>query len=81
MNLGTLIKKRRLELGISQAKLSKMLNFSTGQLISNIERGACGFPKKRLKKLCRCLLLDQSLVLNVCLEETRKEYCALLGIK
>lgn len=81
MYLNKLIQKRRLELGLSQVKLAKMLSFKGGQIISNIERGACGFPKKRLKRLCRALLLDQATVLQAVMTDERKQIEKLLGVK
>lgn len=81
MTMGTLIRRRRHELAVSQTKLAKMLNLGSGQLISNIERGRCGFPRKRLKRLCRALFLDQELVLNICVEEERSRIAKSLGIK
>lgn len=81
MTIGKLIKRRRHELGVSQTKLAKMLSLGSGQLISNIENNRCGFPRKRLKRLCRALLLDQQLVLNICVEEERNHIAKSLGIK
>ena len=81
MTIGKLIRLRRHDLGVSQTKLARMLNLGSGQLISNIERGRCGFPRKRLKRLCRALLLDQQIVLNICVEEQRSLIAKSLGIK
>ena len=81
MTLGTLIRRRRHELAVSQTKLAKMLSLGSGQLISNIENNRCGFPRKRLKRLCRALLLDQQVVLNICVEEQRSLIAKSLGIK
>lgn len=81
MTIGKLIRLRRHDLGVSQTKLARMLSLGSGQLISNIERGRCGFPRKRLKRLCRALLLDQQIVLNICVEEQRSLIAKSLGIK
>lgn len=81
MRLSALIKSRRLELGISQNKLAALLSLESGQLISNIERGRCGFPRRRLKRLCRALLLDRGVVYSALLIDESKKIASSLGMK
>lgn len=38
---------------LSQNDLAKKLHYKNGQLISNIERGLCSVPKKRIKALSK----------------------------
>ena len=81
MYIGKFIKQRRISLGLSQAELAKLLSLNSVQLISNIERGRCGFPRRRLKRLSRALLLDKVDLLKVCSHSVYSELCKDLGIK
>jgi transcriptional regulator with XRE-family HTH domain len=80
MSLAKVIRNRRRELGISQDKLASFLGYD-GQFISNIERGVCGMPRKKLKKLCRVLFLDQNLVYATLMESEGIEIRKALGMK
>lgn len=42
------LKILRKTLGLSQHDLGRMLGYSNGQFISNVERGLAGFPIKKL---------------------------------
>lgn len=53
-----LIKESREAKGLSQKDVSERLGFTSPQMISNIERGLCGFPVSRGRKLCRLLDID-----------------------
>ncbi len=80
MKVSQLIKERRQSLNISQEKLAKMLGVGTGQFISNIERGLCPMPKRKLKRVCRCLLLDRKVMYAACLEEAAQSIQKSLGL-
>lgn len=47
-NIATMLRKRRHQLRIEQTDLAKMVGFKNGQFISNIERGLCGIPGKKV---------------------------------
>ena len=81
MYLAKVIKGRRKELGISQNRLAVLLNLESGQLISNIERGKCGFPRRRLKRLCRALLLDKQTIYGALILEESDKILKDLGAK
>lgn len=70
-----LVKTARLEKKISQKKLSKLLNYSSAQFISNFERGLCPLPLKKLRKIC--------ILLSIPIEEMKialiTEYCDKIG--
>ena len=53
-----LIKKLRLSRGMTQKELGKRLGYSSAQFVSNMERGTCGLPLKKIKKFCRVLKLN-----------------------
>ncbi len=81
MHLNNLIRHRRIELGISQAKLAKMLGYSSAQFISNIENGRSNIPKKKLKRLRRGLLIDVNRLIGAMMDDRNDEICKALGIK
>ena len=59
-----LLKSKRLERGVSQAKLARALGHGNPQFISNIERGLCRLPVSAAKKVCKILEIstDEMLV-------------------
>lgn len=62
--MGEKIKKRREELGISQAELAEMTGISRVQ-ISNYERGACkGATWQNLRKLAAALKVEPGYFFN-----------------
>lgn len=79
--LSKLIKSRRLELGISQLKLARMLGYTDPYFVSNIENGRSKFPLKKIKKLRRILFLDTKVLLNVLMTDERERIFKLLGIR
>lgn len=81
MHMSYLIRTRREALNISQGKLANLLGLKTGQIISNIERGECSFPKKRLKRLAKVLLLDRREILDSIVRDEREKIAKLLGVK
>lgn len=58
MNIGEIIKKRRLELGISQEELSKKMGYNSKTSISKIEKGISDIPLKKIQKLSNFLYID-----------------------
>lgn len=48
---GSYSKKLREKSGLSQAEVAKKLGMSSGQMVSNWERGACFPPLRDLKRL------------------------------
>lgn len=51
--LNKFLEKKRKEIGLSQDDVGRLLGFSNGQFISNIEREDCGLPPKHFKKVSR----------------------------
>lgn len=52
-NIGLAVKEARENKGLTQDQLSKALGYDNGQFISNVERGKCSIPVKKLKKMAR----------------------------
>lgn len=78
MKLKDLIKRKRLEKKYSQAKLAKILGYSSGQFVSNWERGESCPPIDRLAKMSLIFDLDRKILIELFLKEhaesTEKEY-------
>lgn len=55
MNLGEKIKKRRIELGLSQEELAKKVGYSSRSTINKIELGQRGFSQKYLVAFSKAL--------------------------
>lgn len=53
--IAEVVKEYRLEAGLSQLQLSHILGYQNGQFISNVERGQCSVPFKKVTPLCDAL--------------------------
>ena len=58
MKVGTLIKQRRLELGLSQKELAERCGYADRSAISRIESGDRDIPVKQLKKIAAALGME-----------------------
>lgn len=58
---------------MSQHELSVLLGYKNGQFISNVERGQCGFPAKKLKQLSGILSIPQLELKNAILSDLREK--------
>lgn len=54
-NIGIAIKENRKKVGISQVRLSQELGYKNGQFISNVERGLCSIPLKKVQRVSQAL--------------------------
>ena len=66
--LGLLIKTKRMEQGLSQGDVAKLLGYSSPQYISDWERGESAVPMKKLIELARHLNIDQDQLFDMLLE-------------
>lgn len=58
MKVGTLIKQRRLELGLSQKELAVRCGYADRSAISRIESGERDIPVRQLKKIAEALGME-----------------------
>lgn len=58
------IKNNRLKVGISQEGLSKMIGYKNGQFVSNVERGLCSIPNKKLVPIANILKVDPEVLIE-----------------
>ncbi len=68
-----LIKEKRIEKGLSQSKLAKALGYSTGQFVSNWERGESYPPVDRMAKLSLLFDLEKDILFDLFLKEHNEE--------
>ncbi len=69
MKIAETIKKARLKNKMSQAQLGKKLGYSSGQFVSNWERGASYPPMDRLAMMVNLFKLNKKEVLTLYIEE------------
>ena len=55
----------------SQSELSRLLGYKNGQFISNVERGLCSIPKRKVKQLASVLDLDKEELFTAILADDR----------
>lgn len=65
MNIGLVIKKRRLELNMTQLELSKSLGYESMQFVSLFERGLSKVPINTLGKIFVVLKFTRTQELNI----------------
>lgn len=60
-NISRLILSKRLEHpdALSQTELASKIGYGNGQLISNIERGVCGVPLKKISGIANILKISE----------------------
>lgn len=80
MQLSELLRKRRIEKGLSQSKLSKALGYEKPHIISNYENYRLMPSPKNLKKLSELLCFEPGELENVFLKEKVEKLKAQLGI-
>jgi transcriptional regulator with XRE-family HTH domain len=71
--------KARIKKNYSQKELAKKLGYRSGQHISNIERGLCKIPTKRLVKLCSALDIKPNTIIPIMVSDFKKELNRILS--
>ncbi len=64
-----LIKRARIARNMSQNELSSLLGYKNGQYLSNIERGLCAIPVKKLVAAAHYLKLDVHILRMALIED------------
>lgn len=70
-HLATLIRKRRIELDLSQGELNKLLGWysKNGQVVSNIERGVQQMPVKTINKLANAIMVPREEIMDLMVKD------------
>ncbi len=72
-SLNRYLRDRRKQLGMSQADIAKELGYSSPQFVSNWERGLVSPPLTSLARLMQILKVPRQTMIDLILEDTRKE--------
>ena len=70
--VSTLIREARTNQDISQQTLSEKLGYKSGQFLSNVERGLCSIPSKKVPLLSSILKIDQGLIISAMTEDYKR---------
>lgn len=76
---GTLIKRKRMTLKLSQKELSEVLGFNNSQFISNVERGLANLPPKHFNAVAKKLKIPLSEFIRTALEDYADEITIACG--
>jgi len=68
-NVAKIVRIKRAEVGLSQTDLSKICNYKNGQFVSNVERGLCSIPAKKLKIFAKALNLEPNILVKAMLRD------------
>ena len=70
-HLATLIRKRRIELDLSQNELNKLLGWysKNGQVVSNIERGLQQVPAHAVNKLSSAIMIPREEIMDLMVKD------------
>ena len=71
--LGSLLKDKRVEKGITQMSLARELGYSSPQFVSNWERGMCSPAFDTLPLISKLLGIPKKEIIELILDETRSE--------
>jgi transcriptional regulator with XRE-family HTH domain len=71
--LGQLLKRRRIENGITQIGLAQKLGYSSPQFVSNWERGQCNPAFDTLPAISVILGISKKEIIEIIVNETRLE--------
>ncbi|NUM88573.1 MAG: helix-turn-helix transcriptional regulator [Bdellovibrionales bacterium] len=79
--MGKFLQSKRLEKNLSQGEVATRLGYSSPQFISNIERGLCAPPLKKLKQLIQLYDLNGEEVVGMILGEHERHLRRTLGLR
>lgn len=74
--LGSFLMRAREDAGMSQPQLAQLMGYTSGQYVSNWERGIAPFPTSQLGKVQRLLDIKSADLLKIWLEEKRDKFNA-----
>lgn len=68
-NVGRFLRQRRIEVGLTQRQVSEKLGYGSPQFISDMERGLCTLPLKKLGELVKLYKLPPNELMDIMLQE------------
>jgi transcriptional regulator with XRE-family HTH domain len=72
-HLGNYLREARVDSGLMQINLARILKYSSSQFISNWERGLSAPPNKDLQVLIKLLKLNRAKLVEVMVEDATAE--------
>ncbi len=67
------MRENRIKSGLTQRDLALKLNFTSGQFVSNYERGLCPIPIDKIRALINILHLDKNEVIELMQSDSREQ--------
>lgn len=58
------LRRARIKVGMSQAEISRRIGYTSGQFVSNLERGISSLPMSRMTALCDLLRIKPQVLLG-----------------
>lgn len=80
-DFGNLLKKYRIDSGLSQKDVSIECNGISSQFISNVERGVCWPPMNLLAKMSEMYNVPKTVLLNHLMDYRKKVWASQLGLR
>lgn len=71
--LGLYLAALRRERGLTQWEMAKKLQYSSGQFISNFERGRATPPLARMQRIAKILRADKARIVDLLMQAKREE--------
>jgi transcriptional regulator with XRE-family HTH domain len=71
---GKVIKNARINEGLTQMELGKLLGHTTGQFIYHLEIGKAPVPASLITELCKILKIDPDRLINAALKDQKKAF-------
>lgn len=78
--IGTYLKDCRVTAGVTQAQLANKLGYSSPQFVSNCERGVCGYPDAKLKRMPKLVGANKRSLFTMIVRSTGAHYTKLLKL-
>ena len=72
-DIATVIKRKRMEVGLTQLEVARKLGYTTSQFISNWERGLANPPAAVLKNLAKLYRMDAKVLLDMLLASIQEK--------
>jgi transcriptional regulator with XRE-family HTH domain len=67
------LRKKRVEAGLTQQQVARVLGYSSSQFVSNWERGLCNPPMESLGQLVTLFKIDNEEIMEIYLDSMRDQ--------
>lgn len=80
-NYAMQMRQLRKDKGLSQSELARKFGMTTGQFISNVERGLCRYSTKHYRVLCKVFKVSKIDLIKMHLDDYKMEFSKKAGVK